>query len=107
MITLYDIIEAINANLKPGIGTLILHRKFTVHPVFKIYKKFNYSLYLLKDNEKNLIDEVEFTENVQAEDINEVWSRCDKTYLIKLIDLISDKQFKEIQNVQQISNRIF
>lgn len=98
MIELYDIIEAINTTLSRG--SLILHRGFQVHPKFKVYKKFYYNLYYLLDNKSTLIDAKEFTENVISEDIDEVWKRCDKVYLINIIDWLSSNEYKKLKDVQ-------
>lgn len=99
MIELYDIIEAANATIPKSKGQLVLHRGFQVHPKFKVYKKFYYNLYLIHNSESTLIDSKEFTENVQSNDIDEIWKRCDKVYLISIIDWFTSNEYKKLRYV--------
>ena len=50
---LYDIIDAASSYIKDG--TLVLHKSMRIHPKFKIYKRFCYNLYIVKDKDKKLI----------------------------------------------------
>lgn len=97
MINLYDIIEAINTTIPKEKGQLVLHRSFTPHPKFKIYKKFHYGLYLIKRAEKTFISSNEFVENTS--DIDTEWDKCDKLYLLKIIEWLSSNEYKELKDV--------
>lgn len=82
---LYDFVDAASKLMKDKTKTLVLHRCMKQHPKFKVYKTYEYRLYLVNsgNKEKTLLLEKAFTKNVPAEDILKVWmnvtrstSRC-------------------------------
>ena len=91
-----DIVDAANHYLKEG--TLVLHRSMKIHPKFKVYKRFRYDLYIVKNKEKSLIFSFEETKNTPAEDMIKVWDDCDKLYLRELIKWIAGDEYKSITN---------
>ena len=93
---LYDIVDAASANLKEG--TLVLHRSMKVHPKFKVYKRFCYDLYIVKNKEKTLLFSFEETKNITADEISIVWYGCDKLYLRELIKWIAGNEYKSMTN---------
>lgn len=93
MIELYDVIEAMNVYLNNGM--LVLHRNMKVHSKFKAYKIFCYDLYYVTKNNKVIVLSYEETKNAPSDSIKEVWLECDKLYLRKLIDWISN-EFKTL-----------
>lgn len=93
---LYDIIDAASIYLKEG--TLVLHRSMKLHPKFKIYKKFCYNLYIVKNAEKSLIFSFEETKNTTSDEIENTWRNCDKLYLRELIKWIAGDEYKSIIN---------
>lgn len=93
---LYDIIEAASSYLKEG--TLVLHRSMRVHPKFRVYKRFCYDLYYIKDKNKSLLFSHEEVKNAPADDIIKIWSDCDKLYLRELIRWFVGKEYKSMLN---------
>lgn len=93
---LYDIVDAASLYLKEGI--LVLHRSMKVHPKFKVYKRFCYDLYIVKNKEKSLIFSFEETKNTPAEDMVKIWDDCDKLYLRELIKWIAGDEYKSMTN---------
>lgn len=89
-----DIIEAIN---KISCATLVLHRKMTVHPKFKVYKVYSYSLYRVDLPEKQLLLEWSVTRNAPAENIGRVWREADKEYLPILVNWLSSDNYKPMK----------
>lgn len=95
MIVLSDIIEAANELLKDKSLTLILHKNMKEHSKFKVYKIFEYKLYIADVTNKTktiLIDE-SFTINTPADNITYTWYRCDKDFLPILIKWFSSEEF--------------
>lgn len=84
---LYDIVDAASKLLKDKTKTLVLHRCIKQHPKFKVYKTFEYRLYLVnsRNNERTLLLEKTLTKNTPADDILKIWNECDKEYLIVII----------------------
>lgn len=91
-----DIIEAASIYLKEG--TLVLHRSMKLHPKFKIYKRFCYDLYIVKNTESNLIFSFEETRNITFDEIEDTWHNCDKLYLRELIKWIAGNEYKSMIN---------
>lgn len=96
MIELYDIIEAANTFIKEG--TLVLHRNMKVHSKFKVYKRFCYDLYYIKNSNKTLLFSYEELKNTPNDEIIKVWSECDKSYLRELIKWFTSINFKSMIN---------
>lgn len=94
---LYDIIESLNRNIKNG--RLILHRGMSVNNTFKVLKVFNYDLYLMKGEERTLINSTSFNVRALSDEIEEMWKKQDKIYLNVLIDWISSNHYKELTDV--------
>lgn len=46
---IYNLIEAASSLVDKDKGMLIIHRNMKVHPKFKVYKTFSYSIYLVKN----------------------------------------------------------
>lgn len=93
MIELYDFVDAASKLIKDKTKTLVLHRCMKQHLKFKVYKSFEYKLYLInsRNGEKTLLFEKSFIKNTPAEDIPKVWDDCDKELLSELIKwLIND-----------------
>ena len=91
---LYDIVEAASYHLKEG--TLVLHRNMKVHPKFKVYKRFCYDLYYIKSNEKRLLFSYEEVKNTPSDELDKIWSDCDKLYLIELIKWFTGEEYKSM-----------
>ena len=91
---LYDIVEAASSHLVEG--TLVLHRSMKVHPKFKVYKRFCYDLYFIRGKEKTLLFSYEEVKNTPADELEKVWSDCDKLYLRELIKWFASKEYKSI-----------
>lgn len=92
---LYDIVEAASSHIKEG--ALILHRSMKEHPKFRVYKKFCYDLYHVKDNAvKNLILSYKETRNTPADDLSKMWSECDRLYLSKFMKWLTEDEFKSM-----------
>lgn len=87
---LYDIVDAASKLMKDKTKTLVLHRAMKQHPKFKVYKSFEYKLYMVNsgNKEKTLLLEKVFTKNTPADDILKTWNECDKEYLPMLIQWI-------------------
>lgn len=94
MINLEDIITAINNNTNT---TLVLQQKMTLHPKFKIYKVFSYSLYRIDTKEKELLLDWSITKNVSMEDITKARIECDKQYLSILVNWLSSEEFRRLK----------
>lgn len=85
MIDLYDIVDVVSKKLNV---TLVLHKNMKVHPTYRVYKTFCYNLYKVENGENTLILTHEETIKVPSENIEKVWSDCDKLYLDKFIEFI-------------------
>lgn len=95
MIELNDIIEAASSNIKSGI--LILHNNMTVHPKFKVYKRFCYDLYFKEtSNPPVLIYSTEIVKNCPADMVKEIWEECDKSYLKTLIQWFTSVEYRKL-----------
>lgn len=94
---IYDLIEAASSLISKDKGMLVIHRNMKVHPKFKVYKTFSYSVYLVKNKEKELLLKWETTKNV-SDNIIEVWRDSDKEFLPKLIDWLSSGSFIKLKN---------
>lgn len=94
---IYNLIEAASSLVDKDKGMLIIHRNMKVHPKFKVYKTFSYSIYLVKNKQKELLLEWETTKNV-SESIMEVWKDSDIEFLPKLIDWLSSESFIKLKN---------
>lgn len=93
---IYSLIEAASSLIDKNKGMLIIHRNMKVHPKFKVYKTFAYSIYLVKNKEKELLLEWETTKNT-TDDIIEVWRDADKEFLPKLINWLSSESFIKLK----------
>lgn len=95
---LYDIVESLNKVLKDKTRTLVLHRSMKQHPKFKVYKLFEYRLYLVNsgNKEKTLLLEKVFTMNSPADDILKIWKECDTEYLSTLMEWVTKEFIKGI-----------
>lgn len=97
MIELYDIVESLSSMVDTERGALVLHRSMKVHPKFKVYKKFCYDLYLVKNkNEKTCILSYEETRNTYADDILPVWKEVNKKYLKKLMQWVASNEYRKL-----------
>lgn len=94
MITLDAIIDAMNNIVD---GTLVLHRSMRAHPTIKVYKRFCYNIYLIKGNSKELIWSWEDVKNTPSDEIESTWVTEDFIYLNKLIEWISNEDFKKLK----------
>lgn len=94
MIEIYNIVEAASFHLKEG--TLVLHKSMKIHPKFKVYKKFCYDLYHIKNEERILLLSYEEVKNAPADEIIEVWTDCDKLYLRELIKWLAGEEYKSM-----------
>lgn len=90
---LYDIVDAASKLMKDKTKTLVLHRCMKQHPKFKVYKSYEYRLYMVDsgNKEKTLLLEKIFTMNAPAEELLRVWDECDKEYLSVLIQWIANE----------------
>lgn len=91
---LYDIIDAASTHLKKG--TLILHRSMKVHPRFKVYKIFCYDLYYVKQKEKTLLFSHEEIKNIPVDEIDKIWTNCDRLYLRELTKWFAGEKYKSM-----------
>lgn len=89
---LYDVIEAVNANIKNG--ALIVHRNMKLHPKFKIYKTFYYDLYYAENKEATLVLSFEETKSVSIEEVDKAWEDCDRAFLSKFMKWIIEGNHK-------------
>ena len=89
-----DIIDAIN---KVSTATLVLHKRMTVHPKFKVYKVYSYSLYRVDLPERQLLLEWSTTKNAPAEDIGRAWDEANKEYLSTLVNWLSSDNYKSMK----------
>lgn len=97
MMELNDIVTALSSNLRPGEGTLVLHRSMIVHPKFRVCKKFRYDLYLI-DRDKNRKCVLTHTEDrsVTADDIERVWEECNKLYLKVILGWVASDGYRKL-----------
>lgn len=72
MIYIDDIIDAINSFTK---DTLVLHRKMSTHPKFKVYKIYSYELYKVSSTSNELLLNWDITKNVPAEELKKCLGR--------------------------------
>ncbi len=93
---LYDVVEAINSNLKTEEGTLVLLKSMSVHPKFRVYKVFHHDLYLVKGGERKILHSTTNAENTSITDINSAWKKYDRTYLDELMKLIMEGTLKTL-----------
>lgn len=95
---LYDLIDAACKLMQDKTNTLVLHRDMKQHPRFKVYKSFEYKLYLVNsgNKEKILLLEKVFTKNTPADDILKTWNECDKEYLPTFIKWLTNEFIKWI-----------
>lgn len=94
---LYDIINAVNGILDKPNEILVLHRSMKANKVVKVYKKFSYKLFLVKDKDnKELVLSYENEVNCPLDKIDKIWKSEDSKFLEVLIDWIS-KDFNNIR----------
>ena len=89
-----EIIDAIN---KVSNATLVLHRRMTVHPKFKVYKVYSYNLYRVDLPNKELVLEWSVTKNAPAEELGKAWNEADKEYLSILVNWLSSEKYKSMR----------
>ena len=82
---LYDIVNAMNTFIPKNKGMLVLHRSMKEHKKFKIYKIFEYNLWLVKGKEKQLVSTLSESVNTPMDKIEETWKTVDKKFLPNLI----------------------
>ena len=92
---LYDIVEAASSLMRDKSTTLVLHRSMKQHPKFKVYKIFEYKLYLVNsgNNTKTLLLEKAFTKNTPSDEIIKAWNASDKEYLPVLIKWLTTNEY--------------
>jgi hypothetical protein len=90
MIVPFDI-HTVTDSMKELFGrNTILHRSMKQHPKFKVYKTFEYKLYLMGEHKLELIFQINFTDNVPAENIAEAWPVFDRKFLQALFKHIRE-----------------
>lgn len=99
MISIDDIIGAINLTIDKTKGQFILHRSMKEHPKFKVYKVFTYNLYKVVEGKKELIQSISMTRYAGAEDIMNMWTECDKSYITDLTAILSGDDYKKMRYV--------
>ena len=95
MINIDDIIDAINSFTKVN---LVLHRKMTVHPKFKVYKIYSYNLYKVTNTGNELLLTWDITKTVPIEELKNAWVEADKQFLPVLFSWLSSDKYREINN---------
>lgn len=92
---IYNIVDAASKLIKDKVNTLVLHKSVKQHSKFKVYKIFEYKLYLVnsRNKDKTLILEHSFTRNTPSDDLLNTWIECDKEYLPILIKWFTEKDF--------------
>ncbi len=93
---IYNLIEAANSIISSDKGMLVIHKNMQVHPKFKAYKTFNYSIYLVKNENKELLFHWEVTKNA-TDSLIEVWRQADKEFLPEYINWLSSKSFIKLK----------
>lgn len=94
---LNDIISALNTNIRPDVGTLVLHRSMIVHDKFKVYKNFKYDLYLVdKNKNKECIFTYNENKHTPANEIERVWQECDKLYLKVILKWVASNDYRKL-----------
>lgn len=83
---LYDIVNAMNTFIPKNKGMLVLHRSMKEHKKFKVYKTFEYNLWLVtKGKENMLVSRFSESVNTPVDKIEETWENMDKKFLPSLI----------------------
>ena len=95
MIHIDDIMDAINSFTKEN---LVLHRKMTVHPKFKIYKTYSYNLYKVTKTGNELLLNWDIVKYVPSEELKNAWVEADKQFLPVLFSWLSSDKYREINN---------
>jgi hypothetical protein len=94
----YDIVEAANKLINHSKGMIVLHRSIKQHPMFKVYKRFTYGIYLVKDGVGECIKSHEISINCPSNEMEDAWKKCDKEFLTVLVDWLSSNQFIELRD---------
>ena len=98
MMELYDIIEAASRYIHPTNGTLVLHRSMKEHPKFKVYKKYCYYIYLVKNGKKEQLLSWECTKNSPSDSILSDWKELDKEFLLQLVPWLSSESYIKLKD---------
>lgn len=105
--SIYDIINQlellINENNKGK--SLVLHRNMQQSPVVPVYKRFNYTLYLIKGKEKVRLIEKSFMDKCPVEKLEEIWNKQDILFTFCLLQWMGTDEYKNLRyGIQQTSD---
>lgn len=95
--TIYDIVDTVNEVLNIENTSLVLHKNIQMHPKVKVYKIFNYNLYLVGKTTECVLSLSE-TKNAPSADLNEAWEEMDNAFCKKLLYWLTTDEFKQLQN---------
>lgn len=91
---IYDVINAMNKVVSDDIGGhYVLHRSMEEQSI-KLYKRFNYDLYLIKDKKKEPVLSFSQIVRLPSISIDSVWAEMDRLFLVQLLRFIYGK-FKD------------
>lgn len=89
---IYNIVDAASSLMKEHM--LVLHRNMKQNTKFKVYKKFSYTLYLVRSkNDKETVLTYENNMNCPSDDIEKCWSKCDNEFILKLVNWLSSDDY--------------
>lgn len=95
--TIYEIINAANEVLNIKNASLILHKNIQMHPKIKVYKIFNYNLYLVGKDTKCVLS-LSDTKNVPSSELNNAWEEMDIAFCKELLNWLTTDDFKQLKN---------
>lgn len=92
--------EALNSIIDKNKGVVVIHRAMSLNPTCKLFKKFSYKFYIVKDEKKSLVFEFIDSIKVKEEDILNKWEEEDfKCFVQSFQYLLSDKFKKYLKDV--------
>lgn len=92
---IHNIITAINNTLNSE-KFFVLHRSVCPHIKFKVYKNFDYNLYLINGANKDLQCSFTYTLKAPEEDLNNTWEQCDIMFVSDLIKWLDSNKLKYV-----------
>lgn len=97
---IYDVVNELEKLLKENNSdiSLILHRNMQEHPVMKVMKRFNYTLYLKEGNAKKKIIEEQFVDKCPTGELLEVWEKHDILFVFHILKWMNTEEYKNIRN---------
>lgn len=97
---IYDVIKGLETLIRENNDnvSLVLHRNIQEHPTIKIMKKFNYTLYLIKNKEKIKLIEEQFVDKCPSDKMIETWNKQDIIFVFHILKWMDTEEYKELRN---------